>query len=632
MKSSIAVRPGVQSHQPDERSVSCPHCHGSQRINSEYMGLLFMCRNCGRTFRAHPNDEPSFKVPPAPPSFAPSGRVPAGLADANRHRVTPQEAEDRPAREQLDARMANLKADIYKQRATLLEAGIRRVQGELDARAVDHETSLRQLREAKELLARARDQRHDLRGQLERARNESRLATDWREQLAEARGEIDRLRALAGSMYARVDEASRLDEELRASRAEVDGLRAELVEARDRERDDRTSRQDSDALERELDSVRSERDRLRDEIMAGASERERFDRAIGEIDAIRAERDRLEAERQAGERREEQLRAEISEGERTLRDATSRHQEVHDQLVRELDEELRASRAEVDGLQGRGAWRRGTGNVTTGQVAMTPTPWSGSWTPCAPERDRLRDEIMAGASEREQFDRAIGERDAIRAERDRLEAERQAGERREEQLRAEISEGERTLRDATSRHQEAQEELDAARRQFERGNQSLHEEIERLRGEAEALRKGHEEASRQAGTLAQERDLALGRAAARLEELDRLTAHHDAIESAWKEARNRHQAEVARLVRELEDARQRAGSARRGHEEVSEREKRLRDELERHRRDREAERQELHRRMVALQRDLQVAQAEAADYRERADSVEVGPSRLRAAA
>ena len=169
MKSSIAIRPGVQSHQPEERSVSCPHCHGGQRINSEYIGLLFMCRNCGHTFRGTPTTNPPSKSRPPHPASPPPDGFPQALPKRTGTGLRPRKPKIGRPSEQLDARMANLKADIYKQRATLLEAGIRRVQGGLDARAVDHETSLRQLREAKELLARARDQRHDLRGQLERA-------------------------------------------------------------------------------------------------------------------------------------------------------------------------------------------------------------------------------------------------------------------------------------------------------------------------------------------------------------------------------------------------------------------------------------------------------------------------------
>ena len=504
MKSSIAVRPGVQSLQPEERWVSCPHCHGGQQIKSEYMGLLFMCRNCGRTFRANPNEEPSFKVPhlrpprkgsrrpcrckPAP-SYAPGGRRSAGPGSSS----TPGWPTSRPistssGRPSWRPGSGGSKAD-------------------LDARAVDHGTSLRQLREAKELLARARDQRHDLRGRLE----PSQQRVSARDELAGATG--GRARRDRSTTRRLFDRSMKAGSTRRVASTGSCGRRRRSRRSpgragggQDRERDDRTSGHASDALERELDSVRLQARPAPHEIMAGASERERFDRAIGEIDAIRAERDRLEAKRQAGERREEQLRAEISEGGANpsrgdlappgsaggarRRPGSVRAWRPVAPRGNRNDSEARPRRFGRDRRKPRarpGRWPRSE----TWRKSMPPTPWSGSWTPCAPSATGSRAEIMAGACA--SVSGSTGRSgSSTRSGRSGTGSrpERQAGERREEQLRAEVSEGERTLREATSGTRKHREELDAARRQFERGNESLHEEIERLRGEAEAVRKG----------------------------------------------------------------------------------------------------------------------------------------------
>ena len=417
--------------------------------------------------------------------------------------------------------------------------------------------------------------------------------------------------------------------EPRATALEVERMRAELgtqtgqytatlqrlrdVEGRLGQSQDRVR-----GLQEQLDQARGQLRRdseRRDERAEADADR---DRLRAELEALRAGRDRLEVDRLEGSRLEEQLRAELAEARRRLAEEASLREAVGGELTRGRDEAIAAWEAERRAWQSRDeelrarlqdAERRLVEEQARSEAAsrdwrerLDAVQARFDWDRQAlqEETGRLLREAEAQARGRDaaiqQFEAARQEHPRFQAEIARLVAEaedarRRADEtgRRGDELAGRVRELQGELdherSDRAAELRGGPEQIEAARRQHDRDRAGLQEEVQRIRREADAARAEVESLTR---------------------ERDDLAARHDEAELALRMAEQRHRDEV----------RDQAASAARRDDELGEQIRTLRDELERRRRDQEAEQQASRRGPAGVDGEPDPGHAEATGERE----------------
>jgi chromosome segregation ATPase len=342
----------------------------------------------------------------------------------------------------------------------------------------------------------------------------------------------------------------------------------------------------------ERDIARRQLDELRAQLAESHARlddlQEQFDRVVGQARQAEGLRDELEGIRSENDR----LRTEVQELRGRVTDAAH--------LEGVLRAALQATRAQV----GRIDLRRLEGTAQELDDVRV-------------ERDRLLAELQRKEEDRLRLAVLANELEMIRADRDRLDTALQSSVAREERLQARLHEVERQAGEEQTRAEDwgraLQEQLDAARLQLERDLPPLRQAAERLRLEVDALVRERDAAHRQIDALGAERD--------------RLAVLFEQAEAVGRDAA-RHEAEVKRLGRTIEQDRDELAAMARRDEELTEQARALRTELDRLQHDRGEEGREHARTQEALWHDLESALADATATSERAAAADAARAEL----
>ena len=392
--------------------MPCPNCWQTLLVPIEYLGQAITCGGCEHTFLAGAEDgaAPSTNATPIDPSES----------APNAQRTAPAQATT------LDDRIARVRRELVTE----------------DTRAAQMQKSNREM-----ILLRA--QLADLRGQLERTREELAQVTGLREELEAARNNSRQPEVLPQPPPDVTAEVVQLSDQLQASRAEIQQLRGDLQAAK---------------------AAGSELDALRQQMSARAAEHEQHVAGLtAELDALRAAHRQTEASCVEASRAEiQQLRGDLQAAKAAgskldaLRQQMSARAAEHEQHVAGLTAELDALRA---------AHRQTEASRVEASRAADDLRGR------ADDLERALAEAAAAQAEREALHAATAEE-----QRSRLEAERRRWEEHAaaavqvEEARAEL---EHACQEWETRHQE---------------NAAAHEQ--RLSAEqtraAEALRQGEQ--------------------------------------------------------------------------------------------------------------------------------------------
>jgi chromosome segregation ATPase len=462
---------------------------------------------------------------------------------------------------------------------------IRKAWNPIELKAGDLDSRVRRSQEARDRGEEYRSRVRALEEQLEAARQK-------------ALDDLDERRKAKESKWFKWFRIGQVEDEVRTAGNEAETRKAELLPLREAA-DSPSDPQAGERIVRERDEIAAERDRLREEVTAVRAEVEaRTTEADGRLARMAEERDGARAEG-------EQFRDET----RRLRIQLDARKAADERSV-QLAEEAGRIRGEHDGIRD--------------------------------ERDRLREEVRTAQAELEaqsaearRLANLAGEVEAIRAASDRSEAARQVAAAETEKLQGRLDELEKSLAATLAEQEAARHSWEAERRDlrasWEEDRRDLLEKAERRgREEREARRRQDEEGrsslpglQAEGGDTSKELEEALRQVDELRAEMDRLQAGNDAEAAAHREANRVLRGEIDRLTAAHALARQEALDAVRRGEGLEARLGTLGEEVDRIRREREAEDREHASSRAALMGELEAAreeQKEIGDARRQAET------------
>ncbi len=488
--------------------VPCPHCGETLNVRIAYLGQRIKCKHCEQTFRPLAEDAP-------PPPALESASAPTGT----------------------------------RLEFAALEQQAERLRNDLATQAAEHQTTLEQLRQAKDEAAQFREELNGVKAQLEQARADL-------EQAASLRGELDAARTSSQALNARMKELlertmevellreqlAKREDEQQTLRSELEALQAGQVEERSAE-EQRVAlltaeleasraacQQSSDALAelqgQHQTTVAAHQERLaessaaRTEVDALArfqlnklqtTHEEHVAGLTAEVESHRQARTRIEAEHQAVGQTAEELRSRLADLTREHESLRIHHDETaaaHAQQLAEMQSELESVRAARQQLEADRRASTRTADELSGKVAALEQAVQKAHEEHTLEREEIRRQADSERlvwqaewesriqSQREAHEQALSEERAL-ATTELSSAEARAEDKHRQQLatlsalRAEAE----ALRQERDTHAVGKAEAQLLREEVERRLQEeiivLSAEVERRR--AEERDAGHRE-------------------------------------------------------------------------------------------------------------------------------------------
>ncbi|HEV3166260.1 MAG TPA: hypothetical protein VGZ22_19700 [Isosphaeraceae bacterium] len=615
--------------------IVCPTCQHKGRLRTIHVERHIRCKKCGTSMTAQATGDPvgvaqalqplgvsSQEGPPTPPETVLLGNELSAL----RSELEARGAERASAVQQLGDAMSQLsrlndhtrilRADLDEAHEQLRRnadkiASLERAKAELEASQSrleprpstapsnghsddDHDNPSRALRLAAEHLS---------------IKMQEAEAVALRLEHEEACSKADQLEAEVAALQAHAAEAEDLKaqlrahvtelEQLRASVEDADRLRAELRHALDVASEASGER---DVFRDRIEKLAHELKAAQEELAAKHAEADRLAALVTELETARAESEalrrrgdaaegailavRTELEVVVDERNDLRARCEQLDQERQAHVAALEAHSTREAHAQRLEDELRSSRADVEGLLGElqelDALRTQLQDTQTA-TALPTAELAAARSLCARLQDELqevKDALAAQSENAEQVATLTAERDAAQTEREQVageldllrarlaeheqaldqarrgwETERRALRAQwdhEQRIHLELSDGRmRELQERSEAERTAwQARLEADRRQFEQDCGALQDEIEEYCRETETLRV--------------ERDALRTQVEANLLERNDLPNEREALEVERKELEERHRTEIAELAQTIDRLQQReAGAAQR---------------------------------------------------------------------